>query len=99
MLGIYKAAKNLKPPYHAPRFLRMVQEHGGKETADRLLATGQPSEGFTQLFLRGKDNLRISVEYIVLQNPWRKLFTNEQLEVARNRLCKYQCDPPAEDSP
>lgn len=54
MLEIYEAAKRLKPPYHAPRFLRMVHEHGGRETANRLLATAEPSEGFTQLFLRGK---------------------------------------------
>lgn len=97
MLGIYESAKKLKPPYHAPRFLRMVHEHGGKETADRLLATGNPSEGFTELFLRGKDNLKISVEYVVLQNPWRELFSDEQLEVARKRLRDYQCDPPPED--
>src|SRR5947209_6675880 len=97
MLGIYEAAKRLKPPYHAPRFLRMVHEHGGREAANRLLATGEPSEGFTQLFLRGKDNLRISVEYLVLENPWRNLFTPEQLAVARERLRDYECEPPPED--
>lgn len=97
MLGIYDSAKRLKPPYPATRFLRMVHEHGGKETADRLLATGDPSEGFTELFLRGKDNLKISVEYVVLQNPWRELFTDEQLEVARKRLRDYKCDPPPDD--
>lgn len=95
MLGIYEAAKRLKPPYHAPRFLRMVNEHGGRETANRLLATGEPSEGFTELFLRGKDCLKISVEYVVLQSQWRELFTEEQLEVARKRLREYQCDPPS----
>jgi hypothetical protein len=94
MLGIYEAAKRLKPPYYAPRFLRMVHEHGGKETADRLLATGEPSEGFTQLLLRGKENLKISVEYLVLQNPWLDLFTTDQLEIARKRLRDYKCDPP-----
>jgi hypothetical protein len=94
MLGIYEAAKRLKPPYHAPRFIRMVREHGGKEAADRLLATGEPSEGFTELFIRGKDCLKVSVEYVVLQSQWRELFTEEQLEVARKRLRDYQCDPP-----
>jgi len=97
MLGIYESAKKLKPPYNAPRFLRMVNEHGGKEAADRLLATGNPSEGFTELFLRGKENLRISVEYVVLQNPWRELFSDEQLEVARNRLREHRCDLPPDD--
>ena len=54
MLGIYDAAKRLKPPYNATRFLRMVNEHGGKDTADTLLATPDVSEGFTELFLRGR---------------------------------------------
>jgi len=51
MVVIYEAAKRLEPPYRAERFIRMVHELGGKETADRLLATGDPSEGFTQLFM------------------------------------------------
>jgi hypothetical protein len=97
MLGIYEAAKHLKPPYHAPRFRRMVHEHGGRGTANRLLATGEPSEGFTQLFLRGKENLKLSVEYLVLQNPWRELFTPDQRAIARQRLRDYECDPPPED--
>lgn len=98
MLGIYDAALKLKPPYPARLFLRMVQEHGGKEAADRLLATVKPSSGFTELFLRGKENLRLSVEYLVLKDPWRTLFTEQQLEVARKRLKEVQCPPPAEDS-
>ena len=98
MLGIYEAAKRLKPPYPATRFLRMVQEHGGRETANRLLATGDPSEGFTEHFLRGRDKLKISAEYLVLKNPWRELFTDDQRAVARKRLHDYECDPPPEDA-
>lgn len=75
----------------------MVQVHGGKGAADRLLATGNPSSGFTELYLRGKDNLRISVEYLVLQNPWRALFTEDQRAVARKRLREVKCTPPPED--
>ena len=98
MLGIYDAALKLKPPYRAKMYLQMVHEHGGKETAVRLLATVKPSSGFTELYLRGKDNLRLSVEYLVLQNPWRTLFYEEQLAVARKRLEQVQCPPPPEDS-
>ncbi|MEZ7524408.1 hypothetical protein [Burkholderia vietnamiensis] len=97
MCGIYDAARKLKPPYHATYFLRMVNEYGGKATADRLLATNKPSEGFTELFLRGRENLRLSVEYLVLQKPWRDLFTTEQLAVARKRLMEVQCPVPADD--
>jgi hypothetical protein len=98
MLGIYEAAKHLSPPYHAPRFLRMVNEHGGKEAANRLLATGEPSEGFTQLFPRGKENLKLSVEYLVLTKPYRALFDDEQLAVARQRLHDYEFSPPSNDA-
>jgi len=97
MRGIYESARKLKPPYHATYFLRMVSEHGGKATADRLLATNKPSEGFTELFLRGRENLRLSVEYLVLQKPWRDLFTNEQLAVARKRLISVECPLPSDD--
>jgi hypothetical protein len=97
MLEIYESARRLKPPYYATRFLRMVNEHGGKIAADMLLATGQPSEGFTELFLRGR-RLDLSVEYLVLKRPWRVLFTPDQLAVARKRLRTYEFDPPPEDS-
>ena len=96
MLGIYDAGLKLKPIYRAVYFLRMVNEYGGKEAADRLLATGKPSKGFTDLWLRGPDALRLSVEYLVLQKPWRELFLPTQLEVARKRLVEYGCEPPAE---
>jgi hypothetical protein len=98
MLGIYDAALKLKPPYKSHSFLRMVNEHGGKGTAVRLLATAKPSTGFTELFLRGKENLRLSVEYVVLKDPWRTLFTDQQLAVARKRLQSVECLPPTEDS-
>lgn len=97
MLGIYDAAVKLKPPYRANLFLRMIQEHGGKAAADKLLATVQPSQGFTELFLRGKDNLHLSVEFLVLQQPWRTLFTEQQLTVARKRLREVECPLPEDD--
>ena len=98
MQGIYDSALKLKPPYRATYFLQMLGEHGGKGTADRLLATSKPSAGFTELFLRGKQNLRLSVEYLVLREPWRSLFTPEQLAVARKRLVEVNCPLPPEDS-
>ncbi len=97
MLGIHAAALKLKPPYRPTEFLRMVQSYGGKETAARLLATPNPSSGFTELFLRGKDKLRLSVEYLVLQHPWRDLFTAEQRARARKRLQDVEFPPPPED--
>ncbi|SEA41916.1 hypothetical protein [Microbulbifer marinus] len=97
MMHIYHSAANLKPPYRANLFLRMVQEHGGKEAANRLLATTEPSQGFAELYLRGKENLKLSVEYLVLQRPWCTLFTEDQLNTARDRLNKVECPLPEDD--
>ncbi len=86
MLGIHEQAARLKPPYRASRFRQLVLGHGGKAAADQLLAAPAVSDGFTELFLRGRENLTLSVEYLVLQETWRPLFTDEQLAVARRRL-------------
>lgn len=95
MLGIYDAALRLKPPYHAAYFRRMVLERGGRRAANQLLATQEPSSGFTELYLRG-GRLDLSVEYLVLKKPWRDLFSTEQLEVARGRLERAGYSPPDE---
>lgn len=98
MLGIYERARRLRPPYRASYFLHMVQRQGGKAAADQLLSTAEPSTGFTELFLRGSDNLKLSVEYLVLQEPWRGLFSAEQRAIARQRLRQVKCAPPPEDA-
>lgn len=94
MLNIYERGTHLKPPYRATRFLQMVQGQGGKAAADQLLAASNPSSGFTELYLRGAENLRISVEYLVLQSPWSSLFSAEQLAFARKRLLAVGVEPP-----
>lgn len=94
MLNIYESAARLSPPYRATRFLQMVQGSGGKAAADQLLASANPSAGFTELFLRGKEQLKLSVEYLVLQEPWRALFSEEQLAVASKRLQGVGVKPP-----
>jgi hypothetical protein len=98
MLGIYDAARRLKPPYIPGDFLRMVVDMGGKAAADQLLALGNPSQGFAKLFSYGPDALKLCVEYLVLQNPWRELFEPEQLAVARRRLKDVRCELPPEDT-
>ncbi|MGS4907428.1 hypothetical protein ACVDHI_04575 [Aeromonas sp. 25-248] len=94
MLHIYESATRLNPPYRATRFLKMVHSIGGRATANKLLASTDVSAGFTELFLRGKENLKLSVEYLILQDPWRTLFTEDQHLVARERLIKVGITPP-----
>jgi hypothetical protein len=101
MLEVYESARRLKPPYNPIAFRQMVAEHGGRETANRLLAGRTPSSGFGELFSRGKENLKLSVEYLVLQSPWNTLFRPEQLAEARRRLIEVGCElpPDTEDKP
>jgi len=89
MLQLYYAcAARLKPPYFAARFLELVLEHGGKHAADRLLASPTLAPVFAELCLRGPEHLTYSVEHLVLQSPWRALFSSEQLATARERLVR-----------
>jgi hypothetical protein len=86
MVGIYKAAMRLKPPYRANRFLTMVTELGGREAANRLLATREPSDGFAELFRRGPENLKISVEYLVINEAMERPFPR------KNNLTRRESD-------
>ena len=96
MLDIYSQAKR-QVRYTATRFRRMVNERGGLDAAQALLATHEVSDGFTELWLRGK-RLDLSVEYLVLKKPWRQLFSDDELAVARKRLCERDCEPPPDDA-
>jgi len=87
MLHVYYAcAAKLKPPFFASRFRDLVHEVGGRQAADELLAATAPSAVFLELCLRGSEHLTLSVEYLVLQAPWRALFSPEQRATARDRL-------------
>lgn len=83
MLDVYERAKR-ECNYTATRFLQMVIDDGGLAAAKRLLASEGFSEGLTRLWEEGR--LDISMEAQVLRNPWRQLFTDEELGVARRRL-------------
>jgi len=95
MLHLYYAcASRLKPPYFASRLLELVLEHGGKDAAERLLASPTLAPVFAELCLRGPEHLTYSVEHLVLQAPWRALFSSEQLATARERLVRAGGAPP-----
>ena len=82
MLQLYDEQRQVM---RAPvRFLNMVQNNGGLEAARRLLASPSVGDGFVALWEVGR--LDLSVEALVLQEPWRTLFTEEVLAVARERL-------------
>lgn len=70
--------------YNATYFLRMLDEGDPLETARRLALEPRHSEGLT--FLWEKHALDLSVEALVLRDPWNTLFAPEVLEAARKKL-------------
>jgi hypothetical protein len=82
MQGVYDKARAIG--YRATEFLRMIGEHGGLETAHRLLASPDISYGFTQLWMMGRQDL--TVEALVLRPEYGELFSEAELMTARTRL-------------
>ncbi len=83
MLLVYKKAKD-ECHYNATRFLQLVGEQGGLQAAKTLLHADGYSEGLTALWKLHR--LDISMEAVVIREPWCQLFTEEELATARNRL-------------
>lgn len=73
-------AKGYTPTY----FIQMLNEHGGVETAKRLLASAKAQEGLNKLW--ELNLLHESMEAVVLQDKYRSLFTDVELAEARRRL-------------
>jgi hypothetical protein len=89
MLDIYRIARK-ETSYNPARFLGMVNERGGLDTARSLLHASGVSEGFTRLALERR--LDLTVEALVLSPKWRSLFTSEELALAEARLRQYGYD-------
>ncbi len=83
MVEVYDRAKK-ECRYTATRFLQMVTAHGGLTAAKTLLAAKHHPEGLTRLW--EEHRLDISMEALVLRDPWHQLFTEAEISVARKRL-------------
>lgn len=83
MHAIYKHALE-ECGYRATRFLQLISELGGVKAAKHLLNPTKHSEGLAELSLRGR--LDLSMEALVLKEPWCSLFTDSELAEARKRL-------------
>lgn len=86
MLEIYRRAKS-DAHYTATRFLGMVVERGGLDTARYLLHATTVSDGYTALWERGR--LDLTVEALILEPKWRTLFSNADRQIAVTRLRDY----------
>lgn len=95
MRNIYRRAYH-EANYKASRFLQMLDEHGGYETARILLHASTVSEGYAALWQRGR--LDITVEAVIHDNPkWHPLFTKQEMEIVRKRLVEYRYGPAMSD--
>ena len=91
MWNIYKRAK-YEAKYNATRYLQMLDEEGGVETAHILINTSTVSDGYTALWERGR--LDLTVEALIWDNPeYHELFTEDELRNAKKRLIDYQYAP------
>src|SRR5436190_23748324 len=94
MLGIYRRAKT-EAGYNATRFLGMVVERGGLETARYLLHAQTVSECYAALWERKR--LDLTVEAMILQPEWLALFSDVERRIAVNRLREYGYSDPLPD--
>ncbi len=82
MRNIYHEAKSAG--YTASAFWSMLQSNGALDTARRLVLAPKQSDGFTKLYLIGRPDL--TVEALIVQEPWKRLFTPDVLAAAERRL-------------
>ena len=88
MFDIYQRARS-EAGYNASIFLQMLNDRRGLATAKYLINSAKPSEGYTNLFERGR--LDLTVEAMVVEHDeWHSLFTEDELAKARRRLKEYR---------
>lgn len=91
MKDVYTRAKK-EANYTATYFFTMLSEHGGLGTAHRLLASSEVSSGFTALYERGR--LDLTVEAVVVKPEFASLFSEDEIEIAQQRLDQLGYRPP-----
>ena len=86
MMNVYRCALK-ECDYNATRFLRMLYDHRGLQTARILLHASDVSDGYVALWERKR--LDLTVEALILESEWRPLFSDQEREIARKRLAEY----------
>ncbi|MFD0773447.1 DUF262 domain-containing protein [Streptomonospora algeriensis] len=86
MRNVYERARD-EAGYPARHFLGMLADIGPLETARRLLNAPAVSDGFAELWERGR--LDLTVEALALQKKFAPLFSDAELSKARTRLEQF----------
>ena len=86
MMDIYVRAKK-EAKYTASRYLEMLHEHRGLETARMLINATEPSKGFAALWEAKRPDL--TVVALVTRPEWSELFEPDKINRARDWLKQY----------
>lgn len=70
--------------YRPTQFKRMLEQYGGFETVQRVLASGKPSDGFTRLWELKR--LDLTCEALIVESEWRGHFDAALLARAEKLL-------------
>lgn len=87
MKAVYDRGRS-EAGYNASYFLSMLSQYGPQETAHKLLASPAISDGFAELWERGR--LDLTVEALVVEPQFAELFSEDEIDNARRRLDKFQ---------
>ena len=86
MKSVYILAKS-ECGYNATYFLKMLSELGGVKTAKKLLRSSNVQGGFAELLQCGRKD--ITMEARVIKPDYVSLFTEEEINIATERLLQY----------
>ena len=70
--------------YRPSYFLQMLENYGAVNTAIKLVTTPKLHEGFEKLYFLKR--LDLTIEAVILRNPYNQLFTKDVLDFAAKRL-------------
>lgn len=84
--------------YKPTRFKTMIEEYGGFDAVNRILASVKPSEGFTRLWELKRIDL--TCEAIIVETKWRRFFDPETVGRSEKLLreSRYAFTPYADDA-
>ncbi|MCY4030578.1 MAG: hypothetical protein OXF05_00505 [Hyphomicrobiales bacterium] len=89
---MHQVYKNVTKIHHPPTYLlRLIDDNGGFAAAVILLEKSEPSQTFFTLWELNR--LDLSVETLVLKEPWRQLFEQRHLDEAERRLKDLNYNP------